>query len=390
MTRLSVIRTLALLLAACSDPRDLGGACTDCAPKIHGAGVLDPTSDDFHAAVLRRANWSFATCARCHGDNFDGGAAKVSCLTCHKDGPTACTTCHGSGPTSNAHGAHADASVTCSECHVVPAKWDDDGHILHDGVAITTPPKIVFGARANLASPTRQAPASFDGATCSQVYCHGDVLATAGGQSTKPRWTDAVTGACDRCHGAPPPSHARADCASCHPAAAPHADGTVDIGRTDGCNGCHGSATSIAPPTDLAGNTSTTSIGVGAHQAHLQARSRISAPIACATCHVVPATRDAAGHLDAAPADVVAGVGWDRTAQSCATTCHGAQSPAWTSSGQVFCGSCHGIPPSDGKHAANLPLTACAQCHSRTVDAFGNILVDGANTAHLNGVVDAE
>jgi len=95
-------------------------------------------------------------------------------------------------------------------------------------------------------------------------------------------------------------------CATCHPASAPHIDGALQIGRTAGCDGCHGTAASPAPPVDLAGNTATTALGVGAHQAHL----------------------------------------------------------------------------------SDMPLTSCATCHPGTVDAFGNIIVAGANSEHINGVVD--
>ena len=132
-----------MAVAGCSEERVLSSACTtDCAPTVHPVGILDPTSDAFHGKELARRNWDFALCASCHGSDFSGGAAKVSCLSCHAAGPTACTTCHGTGPTSNAHVAHASNAVACGECHVVPARWDDDGHILHDGVAITTPPKV--------------------------------------------------------------------------------------------------------------------------------------------------------------------------------------------------------------------------------------------------------
>jgi predicted CxxxxCH...CXXCH cytochrome family protein len=383
-----------LAVAACADERDLSTSCTtDCTAGVHPAGFPDPTSPAFHGAELARRNWDFALCAGCHGQDWAGGAAQVSCLGCHRDGPTACTTCHAAGPTSNAHRAHATRGVACAECHKVPARWDDDGHILHDGVAISGPPKIAFGALASttLAPADRTAPPSWDGTTCSNVYCHGAVLHAAGGSATAPRWDDpAPTCACDRCHGNPPPSHARTDCASCHPAAAPHVDGVLQVGRTTGCDGCHGTAASPAPPVDLAGNTFTTAIGVGAHQAHLQARSRISAPIACATCHVVPTAVDSPGHIDSAgPAEVIGSLGWDRTSQTCATAaCHGAGRPEWTSTGQVSCGSCHGIPPATPSHTPDLPLTSCATCHPGTVDAFGNILVNGATSEHINGIVD--
>ena len=157
---------LIALVGACADERVLSGPCTtDCTPTVHPAGFADPTSDAFHGTDLQRRNWDFAVCASCHGDDFAGGKAKVSCLKCHADGPQACTTCHGAGPTSNAHVAHRGKGVACAECHVVPAKWDDDGHILHDGVAITTPPQVVFGTRANLTPvpADRAGPPAWDG-----------------------------------------------------------------------------------------------------------------------------------------------------------------------------------------------------------------------------------
>jgi predicted CxxxxCH...CXXCH cytochrome family protein len=387
-----------LVLASCADERALSGPCTpDCTTRIHPAGILDPASEAFHGRELARRGWDFPLCASCHGRDFSGGAAKVSCLGCHTAGPTACTTCHRDGPTSNAHGVHAGGGVACSECHVVPTRWDDDGHLLHDGVAITVPATVTFGALAQttIVLADRAGPPSWDGATCSNVYCHGDV-SHGGGAMTRPRWDDpAPAGSCDRCHGNPPPSHVRSDCASCHPASAPHVDGIVQVGGTSGCVGCHGSAASPAPPRDLSGNTFTTALGVGAHQAHLQASSRISAPIPCATCHAVPASINAPGHIDStSPAEVATALGWDRATETCSSaSCHGAARPRWTSSGQVSCGTCHGLPPADGSHTAGMPVTSCATCHPGTVDGFGNIIVTGqgqsATSAHINGVVNA-
>jgi len=382
-----------VVLTGCSDPRGLGTSCGDCVATVHAPGIADPSSPNFHVNLLKQLNWGFAICQGCHGDDFRGGTSGVSCMQCHTSKPTDCVTCHGAGPTSNAHAAHANASVSCSECHVVPASWDQDGHILHDGVAITAPAKVTFGARASLTidPADRGGPPAFDGTTCTNVYCHGAALHVAGGTATAPQWTDPTPpGSCDRCHGAPPPSHARSDCATCHPPNAPHIDGIVQVGRTPGCSGCHGSASSPAPPTDLAGNTSTTAIGVGAHQAHLQ--SQISAPIPCATCHVVPTTVDSPGHIDhTGPAIVTASLGWDRDAQSCATAwCHGPSRPIWTQTDQVSCGSCHGIPPNDAAHDPAMTLTSCATCHPGTVDAFGNILVTNGTSEHMNGVVDLQ
>ena len=181
------------------------------------------------------------------------------------------------------------------------------------------------------------------------------------------------------------------DCATCHPPSASHIDGVVDVGRTPGCSGCHGSASSPAPPVDLSGNQFTTALGVGAHQAHLQASSRISAPIPCTACHAVPALVDSPGHIDSPLPVVNASLGWDRTARTCASAyCHGGSRPVWTSSGAVSCGSCHGIPPADASHTPAMTLASCASCHPGTVDAFGNILVINQASKHINGVVDLQ
>ena len=57
-----------------------------------------------------------------------------------------------------------------------------------------------------------------------------------------------------------------------------------------GCaSGCHGGEASNAPPNSLSGVTETTSVGVGAHQKHLDPASTWHRPVACADCHVVPA-----------------------------------------------------------------------------------------------------
>ena len=376
------------VLGSCSDDRQIGAACTDCDAKVHPAGILDPTSNDFHGKELERLNWSFATCAGCHGENLDGGKANVSCKTCHAEGPTACVTCHGpAGPTTGAHQIHLASQLDCSECHIKPAAWDAPGHIIDQ----VPPAKVTFGAKAGLTiNPAdRKGPPTWDGQRCTNVYCHADALHWPGGPAQEPRWDQPVVGGCDRCHGAPPPSHARNDCQSCHPASAPHIDGIVQIGRTSGCDGCHGSAASPAPPTDLAGNTSTTAIGVGAHQAHLNVPSGLRGPIACETCHVVPTTVTSPGHLEAGFAKVTASLGWNHDTQTCTAYCHGTASPVWTTHNTALCGTCHGIPPATAPHTAAMSLNTCVSCHAATVDGFGNILVTNGTSHHMDGVADA-
>ncbi len=404
-----------MVLAGCASER--ARPDSGVASGVHPSGILDATSGDFHAKELARRGWDLGLCAGCHGADFRGGTAKLSCVACHPSGPDACVTCHGDGPTTGAHLVHQREGQACAECHVVPARWDARGHVLGD----LEPAEVTFGARAQatLDPADRTGPPTYiargaGGPTCANVYCHGDVLHAGGGLATQPRWDDATLGGCDRCHGAPPPSHTQSACDSCHRGAR-HLDGVVQIGG--GCTGCHGDVTSPAPPMDLAGNTVTTAVGVGAHRAHLDAPSRLSAPIACTECHRVPATLGEAGHLDSAlPAEVfppgsgmlarAAGAvpAWDHAAATCAGAyCHGATladtaagrltEPAWiASSGQVYCGSCHGIPPTTPAHAPSMSLGDCVTCHPRTVDGFGNILLGGTPSAitseHLDGAVD--
>jgi predicted CxxxxCH...CXXCH cytochrome family protein len=156
------------------------------------------------------------------------------------------------------------------------------------------------------------------------------------------------------------------------------------------CAGCHGSPESPAPPPDLDGNAWTTAVGVGAHQAHLRAPSKLSAPIACTTCHVVPVAVDSPGHLAGpGPAIVNARLGYDHDTQVCTNAyCHGSALPAWTSSGDVTCGTCHGIPPIDAAHDPSMTPTTCVTCHPGTVDATGAIIVIDGSSEHINGVVD--
>lgn len=188
---------------------------------------------------------------------------------------------------------------------------------------------------------------------------------------------------------------------------------------SDTCRTCHGSPQSPAPPRDLAGSFDTTAIGVGAHQAHLTGEHSLTSPIACSDCHLVPTSLHSPGHLDhPLPAQLTfsglavaegAAPAWDHGAATCsATYCHGGgaslatdtspgmtRAPVWTAgSSQVYCGSCHGIPPRNPTHSGlTIGLTDCYRCHAGTIDRAGNLLVGGPPariSLHINGVVDVQ
>jgi predicted CxxxxCH...CXXCH cytochrome family protein len=165
------------------------------------------------------------------------------------------------------------------------------------------------------------------------------------------------------------------------------------------CSSCHGSNKNMAPPRAVNGSTSTSEIGVGAHQSHV-VDNKIAAAMPCDECHPMP--RDMLDHPDpnGGRADVVFGALasqggvspiWDLNRGRCANTyCHGAtlrgaetrSAPVWTrvNGSQVSCTSCHGNPPG-GDH----PTGACETCHGEVVGP-GGIIVKPA--LHVNGKIE--
>ena len=346
-------------------------------------------------------------CSRCHG-SADNAAPPRSVL--------------GKTDTSEievgAHQAHVRdgalrKAIACGECHVVPGKVEDPGHIGGEHAA------VVFGA---LATSGGASPAwDRSQASCASVYCHGATL--PGGNNTTPRWVKGSSQVvCGSCHGVPPVDGRHpavtgglTACSKCHPetvkpdgtidvAGGKHVDGEVELSGV-GCASCHGDpdrpgSTAAAPPRDAKGNTSTTAIGVGAHQAHLGA-SRLRGPVACTECHRPP--QDLKAHptgtvtLDFGPLATrgvaAAATRFDAASASCASVyCHGATlsggsntRPVWTKvdGTQAACGTCHGIPPAtkpDGTpHTAS---TSCGGCHT----GYTATTVDLAT--HVDGVVE--
>jgi predicted CxxxxCH...CXXCH cytochrome family protein len=172
--------------------------------------------------------------------------------------------------------------------------------------------------------------------------------------------------------------------------------------ETQDCSSCHGSPGNSAPPLAVNGSSSTTEIGVGAHQIHLFG-SVISGPVACSECHRVPTDMLTHPDLLARPAAVVfgsraslngAGPAWDRASASCSNTyCHGATlsgatirpAPIWTKvdGSQRNCMSCHGYPPA-APHSASAACDA-AGCHA---DVAGPGATIKNPARHVDGIID--
>jgi predicted CxxxxCH...CXXCH cytochrome family protein len=368
-------------------------------------------------------------CALCHpGTMSDDGTIDVA-GGLHINGQveavgTACNACHGSAsndapPQSvagswdasdtevGAHQAHVTdgivrGALACEDCHTVPATMMAPGHL------DAAPAELSWGA---LSETGGLAPVwDRDADTCSSTYCHGATL--SGGSNPTPQWTFMGQANCGSCHGyGPPAPHPSSkDCKTCHPgtintsggidiAGGLHINGAVEVIPTS-CNTCHGSAANAAPPQAVSGAMETDVTEVGAHQAHL-VDGALRAALTCEDCHVLPQTLGAAGHLDAAPAELTWGPlsktedlepEWDRDADTCSSTyCHGATLsggsntvPQWTAvdQGQAACGTCHGAPPPP----PHTDSTDCQSCHPGTMAGPGVINVAGG--LHINGDVE--
>ncbi|PKN58892.1 MAG: hypothetical protein CVU56_03460 [Deltaproteobacteria bacterium HGW-Deltaproteobacteria-14] len=414
--------------AACSNTYCHGGTLPGggAAPTWTLVGQGEAACGTCHGSPPAAPHPQSSACSTCHATIAADGSFPDP--TRHIDGvvdvitTTGCVGCHGSGDdpappvdlaghdatTARGVGAHQShlgtsswhAQVGCASCHAVPATVDAPGHI--DGAA---PAELTWGgvARQDGAAP------QWNGATCSNVYCHGGTLEEGGATVT---WTSVGTGqaACGTCHGDPPaaPHPQLASCALCHPTIAAngtfpdpsrHIDGLVDVITTT-CTSCHGGGTDPAPPTSVSGGSATTLRGVGAHQSHLGS-STWHAEITCLACHEVPATVDAVGHLDTAlPAELT----WGSAARAGGATpqwngvacsnvyCHGTTlidggvAPTWTlvGTGQAACGTCHGRPPA----APHPQSDDCSQCHGEVVAADDVTLLNPSK--HIDGIVQAQ
>ena len=366
-----------------------------------------------------------SNCGSCHtgytattvnlATHLDGkvDVASLTCSSCHGDPARANTTLNprlsaapprgSKGETavsSRAVGAHdlhlkAGNTFACTECHVVPTST---AHA--NGTA-----EVAFGTLAG----TGAASPAWNGATCSNVYCHGSF--TGGNTAYAPSWTSPVAASCGTCHGVPPaaPHTQNTDCSACHTGytsttvnASLHVNGVVNVSVT-GCTGCHGDATRVAtalnpdlpaaPPKDTTGDSATTSAGVGAHQAHLTAGSLRNA-MACTECHATPGQgTHPNGTIDLAWGSLASSGGatpsFNATSLTCANYCHGATlggashpTPVWTGGVvEVTCGSCHGNPP-PSPHPVVAATASCGDCHPGSTRTS----VDPAT--HVNGTVN--
>jgi len=365
-------------------------------------------------------------CNACHGEVIDADRHFIAPER-HVDGVVDyvagdCRVCHGGSENAappldtagnqafsalgvGAHQVHLEGGengrpLECGECHVVPKNVGDPTHA--DGL----PAELTF---TGVARTAEHDPAwSHANATCSDAYCHAP---SPGDSRSSPVWNEEQPLGCTSCHGLPPPApHPQSEnCASCHGAVvaddnrtitdkARHVDGNVDY-MPASCHSCHGSDDNAAPPRDVTGNTATSALGVGAHQAHLAGGDN-SRPVECGACHVVPRQSNEPAHIDGLPAELTfAGIAramdrepsWHASSATCSDAyCHapspgqGHDSAVWNEDTSLGCGSCHGLPPPSPHPQAEQ----CSACHGAVVGSDNRTIVD--KQRHVNGAVDVD
>ncbi|MCC6751098.1 MAG: hypothetical protein IT371_25820 [Deltaproteobacteria bacterium] len=425
--------------------------------KYHPAGWLDPSdraATTFHGGALRAKGWDRAECQKCHGADDKGGKAGRACATCHADGVDSCSTCHSDGkkpqgawadlkwnldPEKRGAGVHAAhlkttvfAALECKDCHKVPEKVTDDGHLFDDATARTSDfrAEVSFSERAS--GPGLKASYDAETGTCT-TWCHGAGFSKP---TPKPTWASKPTNRCSPCHAVPAVAGGL-DCTTCHPQSVElckpgepgclepgkgvglrfksptmHGDGKYPLGKAglEGtCYACHGTKESNgAPAPDLHGSTDPKQVTIGLHETHLK-QGRYRPALSCDTCHQVPTKLTDKGHLDSdLPAEVTFGPlatgasrgvttnpTWDRTKGTCSNVaCHaldggdGGKDWPWTSSltGGLSCTACHGQPPkTTARGAAHPQVKTCDTCHAPAYTGPGGSLDP---TKHLNGTVE--
>ena len=207
---------------------------------------------------------------------------------------------------------------------------------------------------------------------------------------------------CQACHGAELNGTDEVDgcsSASCHTAS----QGQSALDAIYACDNCHGYIDSD-PFADVVGNTSEDSLTVGTHLSHYANSDSLTTNVDCGSCHVVPDSVWAAGHIDTSLyAEVIFDTlatndnsltpVWDRQNATCTDTyCHGAfdfdgitgKDSIWvwtTPAAGDLCGTCHALPPAG--HIASGD--ACGLCHSGVVSSQDHrTIIDPSK--HINGL----
>jgi len=301
--------------------------------SLHGSGVLQKGSSDFHG--LKVAQSGFSNCQVCHGINFNGGTASVSCIKCHTGITIHSKTEVADTSSTNFHGIYISASnwnlSQCAQCH---------GSSYAGGIA----------------SPS-----------CNT--CH-----------TNPGGPEA----CNTCHGSLsnlsqiyPPRDTKGNTATSFAGVGAHVKHLtgITIGKNVPCTECHIIPKNFSDAGHItqSGNATLTFGAVTNSGTSPASYSFSTYKCSNTYCHGNFAfNRSNSQYKDvgyAAGSTQIVGNNYQ---------------PIWNKvdGSQAACGTCHGLPPTGHVYA---DLTGCWLCHDGVVDASGKII---DNTKHMNGKVD--
>jgi len=336
---------------------------------VSGWDAVTPAAQQ-HGISAKKAPGSsgFASCQICHGSDFSGGGAKVSCFTCHGvSAPHPARPWH--GPTYTHADTDTSNATVCAQCHFPGSPNNPANH------------------------PATPAPAGTPPGCFNNTMCHGSTGAPHPVPYNAPSHY-VVTAAtfpanCSACHDISAPTVKPGPaCQTCHVAGSP----LVALN----CTSCHASPPNGGPP---AGATYPNI--AGAHNTHIALNSA-GTPISCGTCHS-GLTSGTLNHYNRAksrvpPGDVLflatynaqsGSSSFDNSAAlSCSNvSCHGGQAtPNWRTGAidvNTQCTSCHTTitttqfnGPTSSNHNRSDHQVACTACHNTTalaVNHFTNL-----------------
>ena len=306
--------------------------------------------DDQHTAGWLPAGHKVAAqadenvCTDCHGSDYSGGIAKVSCTSCHLGGVNSVHPLDWGTSIDAVHGTYVDTN-TNKACASTFCHGTDLGGVADSGPSCTS---------CHLGGTTSIHPASFG--TGSQVIPNHGSYVLANGTS------GCATSAC---HGTNLEGGVGPACTSCHVNGSP-------ITLT-GCTSCHGNP----PSGSVAPNRTGAHDSVAGHFA-----AQVSLPDGCNTCH----SGAGSGTVNHDTGTVVvsllssynakSGIATYNADGTCAmVSCHGGQqTPVWltgTINVKTQCTSCHSYGTSEynsfvsGQHDLHVNTLAkpCVACH---------------------------
>ena len=345
----------------------------------HHGPVPNWISAAVHGEVAKKAPGSsgFASCQICHGKNFSGGGADVSCFTCHGvSAPHAPKPWRASGGTTLTHTTTDTANApVCALCHSPGSPNNPANHpatpapagtapgcfnntLCHADAAVPHPVGATWVATSPAAQPHGISAKATPGATAGYAYCqscHGTGTDFSGGSSGV---------SCYPCHGptsnSPHASQWRTGDTYVHT--------TTAEGNASVCAYCHrdGANSPIAAPSPPA----PASTAPGCFNGTLCHASVVPHPVGATWVATPPAAQP---HGDAAKATPGSTAGF-----TYCQACHGTGTNFSGGSSGVSCYPCHGASaphaPAPWRASAGSTYThtdtvetgnaaVCAFCH---------------------------